>query len=132
MVAFQIEDICRQVCDHDICEAIRKLPKNLSETYNDIWSKINKMGKAKQTPLQAAAEMGQLEAVEKPLTAKADVNAEAASYSGRTALQAAAEAGDLEVVERLLAAKADVNAKAASSYGRTALRKSLKTVFDQH
>ena len=46
-VAFQIEDICRQVCDQDIRETIRKLPKNLPETYNRILSRIDKMGKAK-------------------------------------------------------------------------------------
>ena len=46
-----------------------------------------------------------MEIVERLLTAKADVNAEAAEYSGRTALQAAAEAGHLEMGERLLTAK---------------------------
>ena len=46
-VAFQIGDICRQVCDHDIRETIQILPKNLPETYNRILSTIDKMGKAK-------------------------------------------------------------------------------------
>ncbi|MCJ1349300.1 hypothetical protein MMC31_007536, partial [Peltigera leucophlebia] len=46
-VAFQIEDICRQVCDRDIRETIRKLPKNLPETYNRILSRISKMGNAR-------------------------------------------------------------------------------------
>ncbi|MCJ1348387.1 hypothetical protein MMC31_006619 [Peltigera leucophlebia] len=46
-VAFQIEDICRQVCDRDICETIQKLPKNLPETYNRILSRISKMGNAR-------------------------------------------------------------------------------------
>ena len=46
-VAFQIEDICRQVCDRDIRETLRKLPKNLPETYNRILSRIDKMGNAK-------------------------------------------------------------------------------------
>ncbi|MCJ1349212.1 hypothetical protein MMC31_007448, partial [Peltigera leucophlebia] len=45
-VAFQIEDICRQVCDRDIRETIQKLPKNLPETYNRILSRITKMGNA--------------------------------------------------------------------------------------
>ncbi len=46
-VAFQVEDICRQVCDRDIRETIRKLPKNLPETYNRILSRIDKLGNAK-------------------------------------------------------------------------------------
>ena len=46
-MAFQIEDICHQVCDHDIRETIRKLPKNLPETYNRILSRIAEMGNAK-------------------------------------------------------------------------------------
>ena len=45
-MAFQIEDICRQVCDYDIRETIRRLPENLPETYNRILSRIDKMGKA--------------------------------------------------------------------------------------
>ncbi|MCJ1346754.1 hypothetical protein MMC31_004972 [Peltigera leucophlebia] len=46
-VVFQIEDICRQVCDRDIRETTRKLPKNLPETYNRILSRIAEMGNAK-------------------------------------------------------------------------------------
>lgn len=47
--------------------------------------------------------------VEKLLAAKAEVDAEAASESGRTALQRAAGNGHLEVVERVSAAKVDLN-----------------------
>ncbi|MCJ1347169.1 hypothetical protein MMC31_005390 [Peltigera leucophlebia] len=39
-VAFQIEDICSQECDSDIRETIKKLPKDLPETYNRIISRI--------------------------------------------------------------------------------------------
>ncbi|MCJ1345587.1 hypothetical protein MMC31_003794, partial [Peltigera leucophlebia] len=46
-VAFQLEDICRQVCDHDIRETLWKLPKNLPETYNRILSRIDQIGNAK-------------------------------------------------------------------------------------
>lgn len=46
-MAFQIEDICGQVCDRDIRETIQKLPKNLPETYNRILSRIAKMGNAR-------------------------------------------------------------------------------------
>jgi ankyrin repeat protein len=75
-----------------------------------------------RTAVQAAAEGGHLEVVERLLAAKADVNARAADENGRTALRAAAEGGHLEVVERLLAAKADVNAPAGEWDGRTALQ----------
>ncbi|MCJ1348383.1 hypothetical protein MMC31_006614, partial [Peltigera leucophlebia] len=43
-VAFQIEDICRQVCDRDIRKTIRKLPKDLPETYDGILSRITRTG----------------------------------------------------------------------------------------
>lgn len=46
-MAFQIEDICRQVCDRNIRETIQKPPKNLPETYNRILSRIAEMGNAK-------------------------------------------------------------------------------------
>jgi ankyrin repeat protein len=77
-----------------------------------------------RTALQAAAEGGHLEIVERLLAAQADVNAAAGGYGGRTALQAAAQGGHLEIVERLLAAQANVNAAAAASRygGRTALQ----------
>jgi ankyrin repeat protein len=70
--------------------------------------------------LQEAAGDGHLEAVERLLAFKADVNATA--DNGRTALRAAAGGGHLEVVERLLAAKADINTPAAMWGGRTALQ----------
>jgi ankyrin repeat protein len=78
------------------------------------------------TALQAAAEGGHLEVVERLLTAKADVNAAAAGYKGRTALQAAAGGGHLKVVERLLTAKAGVNAAATSQNGQTVLQAAAK------
>ncbi|KAJ6186470.1 hypothetical protein N7519_007771 [Penicillium mononematosum] len=73
-----------------------------------------------RTALQAAAERGQLEAVQTLLAANADVNAPPAEFLGQTALQAAAGKGHLKVVEALLAAKADVNASLAKG-GQTAL-----------
>lgn len=45
-MAFQIEDICSQICDNDIRERIKKLPKSLPETYNRILSQIVKRGNA--------------------------------------------------------------------------------------
>jgi ankyrin repeat protein len=72
--------------------------------------------------LQEAARGGHLEAVERLLALKADVNAPAGKRGGRTALQVAAGGGHLEVAERLLAAEADVNAPAAMKDGRTTLQ----------
>ncbi len=46
-IAFQLKDICKQVCNCDICETIWKIPKNQPKTYNRILSRINKMGNAK-------------------------------------------------------------------------------------
>ncbi|MCJ1347158.1 hypothetical protein MMC31_005379 [Peltigera leucophlebia] len=46
-VFYQIEDICRQICDHDIRKKIRKLPKKLPETYDGILSRITRLGNAR-------------------------------------------------------------------------------------
>ena len=75
-----------------------------------------------RTGLQAAAEEGHVEIIEKLLAEGANINALAANHYGRTALQAATERGHMEVVEKLLAEGADVNALAGNSYGRTALQ----------
>ena len=75
-----------------------------------------------RTAIQAAAEGGHLEVVERLLQEKADVNAAAWANGGRTALQAAAEGGHLAVVKRLLQEKANVNAPAYNTSGRTALQ----------
>lgn len=45
-VALQIEDICSQECDSDIRETLKKLPKDLPETYDRIISRIVQMGHA--------------------------------------------------------------------------------------
>ncbi|KAJ5484352.1 hypothetical protein N7453_012306 [Penicillium expansum] len=74
-----------------------------------------------QTSLQAAAEGGHLEVMERLLAAKANVNTPDGD-TGKTALQAAAEGGHLDVIERLLAARAYVNAPAGGVNGRTALQ----------
>ena len=78
-------------------------------------------GHGGQTALQAAAEGGYLEVVERLLAANANASA-AAGHGGRTALQAAAGGGHLEVVERLLVANANVNTTSYGGYGRTALQ----------
>ncbi|KAK4448806.1 ankyrin repeat-containing domain protein [Podospora aff. communis PSN243] len=77
-----------------------------------------------RTPLQLAAEMNQLEAVEILLDHGAEINAHAATERGRTALQAASASEDanLVMIELLLQKGADVNAPAASQGGVTALQ----------
>ena len=64
--------------------------------------------------------------VDRLLKAKSDVNARAASRSGRIALQGAAEQEHSEVVKRLLRAGADVKGKAAGEDGLTALEAARK------
>jgi hypothetical protein len=72
--------------------------------------------------LQAAAEGGHIDVIEKLLAAQVDINTAPAYGNRRTALQAAAEGGHIDVVERLLAVNTDVNAAAAHHNGRTAIQ----------
>lgn len=75
-------------------------------------------------PLVLSAQGDHIEAVNRLLAAKADVNASAMTeWGSQTPLQAAAEGGHIKTIECLLAAKADVNAPAAEEVGgRTALQ----------
>ena len=75
-----------------------------------------------RTALQAAAELGHMEVVEKLLAEGAEINAPAGQHSGRTALQAAAGSGHMEVVEKLLAEGAEINTPAGEYNGQTALQ----------
>lgn len=77
-----------------------------------------------RTPLQLAAEMGQVEAVRLLLDHQADPNALPAHRHGMTALQAAAssETACIETIELLLAAGAAINADPAAFGGITALQ----------
>ena len=45
-MSFQIADICDQICDEDICRVIKKLPRNLTETYERALHRINRNNKA--------------------------------------------------------------------------------------
>lgn len=44
-MAFQVQDICAQVCDDDIRKAIKDLPKDLPETYERSLNRIVNAGK---------------------------------------------------------------------------------------
>ena len=75
----------------------------------------------KRTPLQRAAELGNLEIVDILVNRGADVNAPAAARGGGTALQLAAKGCHIPVACRLLSLGANVNAPASLANGRTAL-----------
>ena len=78
-------------------------------------------GPVKRTPLQKAAELGNIEIVTLLINHGADVNAPAAFRAGGTSLQLAAIGGYIPVACKLLNHKADVNAPGAKFHGRTAL-----------
>jgi ankyrin repeat protein len=82
------------------------------------------VGKWARTPLQAAAQMGDVELTKELLRRGAPVNTGPADDHGRTALQAACEGGrgNEAVILLLLQAGADISAPPALSYGRTALQ----------
>lgn len=78
-------------------------------------------GPIKRTPLQKAAELGNIKTVTLLINNGADVNAPAARAGGGTSLQLAAIGGFIPVACKLLNHKADVNAPASKINGRTAL-----------
>ena len=78
-------------------------------------------GPVKRTPLQKAAELGDIEIVTLLINHGADVNAPAAFMAGGTSLQLAAIGGYIAVACKLLNHKAEVNAPGAKVHGRTAL-----------
>ena len=78
-------------------------------------------GGVKRTPLQKAAEVGNVEILELLMNHGADIHAPPAWSGGATALQLAAIGGYIPLVCKLLSHGADVNAPGAKVYGRTAL-----------
>jgi ankyrin repeat protein len=87
---------------------------------------VNRRGKGEgaRTPLQAAAEVGNLELVKQLLEKGAEINARPSANYGRTALQEACSSDNpnLELTRYLLKEGAEVNAAAGIKRGLTALQ----------
>lgn len=112
---------------HDIIERrdthLLKLALEAGANTTHRWQTLSSSW-CERTPLQLAAEMGQVEAVKLLLDYQADPNALPAQRHGMTALQAAAssETACMETVELLLSAGAAINADPAAFGGITALQ----------
>ncbi|KAI5456712.1 ankyrin repeat-containing domain protein [Mariannaea sp. PMI_226] len=112
---------------HDIIERrnthLLKLALEAGANTTNMWGTYSSSC-CERTPLQLAAEMGQVEALKLLLHHKADPNASPAVCHGRTALQAAAssETACMETVKLLLAANAAINADPAAIGGISALQ----------
>ncbi|KAH8883778.1 ankyrin [Thozetella sp. PMI_491] len=74
-----------------------------------------------RSPLQLAAELGDLDIADCLLKAGADVNGAPARYHGGTALQLAAAQAHIGLAKHLIESGADVNAPPSKYRGRTAL-----------
>lgn len=81
-------------------------------------------GEGARTPIQAAAEVGDLKLVKQLVEKGAEINVRPSANYGRTALQAACSGDNpnLELVQYLLKEKAEVNAAAGIKRGLTALQ----------
>lgn len=90
---------------------------NAGEDVNDD-EKCVKYGR---TPLQKAAENGDVAILDLLLKRGADINAPASSYGGATALQAACINGLVGITKKLIELGANINAPRAEQWGRTAL-----------
>jgi ankyrin repeat protein len=105
---------------------LRDSGEELIQIALDAGADINQRGSGKsaRTPIQAAAEVGNLEVVRALLARGADINAPPAEELGWTALQAAcsSEAPTMELVHFLLDHGADVHADAGYRGGVTALQ----------
>ena len=106
--------------------AIRHAAEGRIQSILERGANVNQQGCGKnaRTPLQAAAEIGDLDIVEELVRRGADINAAAATVGGRTALQAACNADEvnIELIRYLIEMKADINAEAGIDGGVTALQ----------
>ncbi|KAK1240059.1 hypothetical protein MKX08_007501 [Trichoderma sp. CBMAI-0020] len=100
-----------------------KLALDAGANTNHRWQ-TRSSSQCERTPLQLAAEKGQVDAVKLLLDYQADPNASPAHHHGKTALQAAAssETACMETVELLLNAGAAINAEPAAIGGISALQ----------
>ncbi|KEZ43254.1 Uncharacterized protein SAPIO_CDS4950 [Scedosporium apiospermum] len=112
---------------HDIIE--RRLTSLLKEALDagarpDQWWSTGYYSRKNRTPIQLAAERGDLEAVKLLIGAGGDINSPAHPDYGRTALQAAAASQKvaMEMIRFLLSQGADVHAPPARRGGVTALQ----------
>ncbi|KAF4445530.1 hypothetical protein F53441_10727 [Fusarium austroafricanum] len=112
---------------HDIIERrntlLLKLALEAGANTTHLWRALSSSW-YERTPLQLAAEMGQVKALKLLLYHKADPNASPAHLHGRTALQAAAssETACIEAVKLLLDEGAGINAAPAPFGGISALQ----------
>ena len=122
----QKEYECRQVRlsrERAIVAAIGTQRSSMVELLINHRAKVNfpTFGPINRTPLQRAAELGNIEIVTLLINNGADINAQAAHRRGGTSLQLAAIGGYIPVACKLLNHKADVHAPGSKIYGRTAL-----------
>ena len=130
------EDLLQQGCDPNgivlevygyrepaIVAAIGTQKLSMVELLINYRAKVNfpTFRSIRRTPLQKAAEVGDIKIVTLLINNGADVNAPAAHAGGGTSLQLAAIGGYISVACRLLNHKADVNAPGSKINGRTAL-----------
>ena len=106
--------------------AIQESAKEVIPLILERGANVNQQGcgMSARTPVQAAAEMGDLSMVKELVRRGADINAPPATNCGRTALQAACSADELniELIHYLIELKADINAEAGIDGGVTALQ----------
>ena len=118
----------RRSSEPAIVAAIRTQRISIVELLINHRAKVNfpAFAPIKRTPLQKAAELGNIEIVTLLINNGADVNAPAAHSDGGTSLQLAAIGGYIPVACKLLNHKADVNAPGSKVNGRTALERAAE------
>lgn len=115
-----------QLCNGIIHTIVKKGLTNILEMALKAGANVNLMSRGKEgrTPIQLAAELGQLDVVKTLVEYGAKINAAPALQHGRTALQAAAtlSSPNMELLSYLVDNDADINAPAGISGGLTAIQ----------